>query len=393
MAKGVHGALARVFFDRADTWRMLAFTVVGFAFSQAVILCTIGLMDGFEEALKGGLRRSSGDAILTHRHGFFTVDPAARAALAHAGVRAHTEILQSEAFAVHAGRTRGVLVRGVEGESFRAVTALAVAPTADQAVVGAGLAEDWGLRAGDNLTLLLAGKAGDDLPLFLSVKVSGPIRHGLHEKDARLIYVDRTYLASQLDQSRANVALPALPTGVSVSEVDERVRVLRDELATAWNTRAAWHEFGGILEAAQVEKTSITVILQLIVLVAVFNVAAFLITLRVRKAQEYFLVCAVGLPRKHFFAFGPWLLLAVWALSCACATVMVWGFDWLLAHAPWLRVPGDIYLLTQLRLVLGASDYVAVFLPAMAWIAVVGWFTARRLRRQSLLTGLRQEFA
>jgi ABC-type lipoprotein release transport system permease subunit len=286
-----------------------------------------------------------------------------------------------------------VLLRGVEGTSFRAVTALAVNPSADGAVVGEGLAETWGLRDGDTLTLLLAAKSGDDLPLFLPVKVQGRVRHGLHEKDSRLIYVDRAYLATQLAQPRANLALLAFPAGASVSDVERRVGTLREELPSTWNVRAAWHEFGGILEAARVEKTTITVILQLIVLVAVFNVAAFLITLRVRKTQEFFLVCAVGLPRNKFLAFGRTLLFAVWALSCACALVMVWGFDFLLAHASWLQVPGDIYLLNRLRLVLEPTDYAAVFLPAMAWIALVGWFTVRRLRTQSLLTGLRQEFA
>jgi len=157
--------------------------------------------------------------------------------------------------------------------------------------------------------------------------------------------------------------------------------------------RAAWQEFSGILEAVAVEKASITVILQLIVVVAVFNIAAFLVTLRTRKAQEYFLLCAVGLPRQRFFAFGKTILLIVWLLSCGCAWLLVQLFNLLLAHAPGLQVPGDVYLLSRLQVILTPTDYIVVFVPAMGWIALVGWLSARKLKKQSLLTGLRQEFS
>lgn len=394
MFGGVNAALARVFFDRAATWRLLAFTVFGFAFSLSVILSTIGLMDGFEQTLKTGLRHSSGDAILTSRQGFFHLDPAISDALNYEGVNATTLILQTEAFALFNGASRGVMVRGIETETFGAVTSLKIQPGFGEAVIGQGLARDWNIKTGDTLSIVFAATREGEQPLFREVQVSGEASHGIYEKDARLIYVRKDFLEESLGASgKGNIALMSFGSSASVAQVEQAVQNLRMNVGPQWTVRAAWQEFAGILEAVAVEKASITVILQLIVIVAVFNIAAFLVTLRTRKAQEYFLLCAVGLPRKRFFSFGKTILLVVWILSCVCAWLLVQFFNLLLAHASWLQVPGDVYLLTKLQVILTPMDYVVVFIPAMGWISLVGWLSARKLQKQSLLTGLRQEFS
>lgn len=384
----------RVFLDRRSTWRLLGFTVCGFAFSQAVILGTIGLMDGFENALKEGLRRTAGDAVLTSRGGFFKIDFRLEERLRQGGVVAQAAILQTEAFALSNGASRGVLLRGIKPASFSAVTSLHIQP-AEGVAVGSALAQEWNLRPGADLTLVLARGAESDIPQFLPLKVGQIVSHGMHEKDARMVYVDYDLLASSLGLvGKNNLMLLKFGSKTrTAADLERTVTTLSHELGMGWNVRSSWEEFSGILEAVQVEKTSIAVVLQLIVLVAVFNIAAFLITLRAGKAQEYFLFRAVGLPEKRFFVFGSILLTFVWGLSCVGACLLVALFDWLLAHASFLQVPGDIYIFSTLRLLLDFSDYVAVFVPALLWVALLGWLTARKLKREPLVMSLRQEFA
>lgn len=386
--------LARIFFDRAATWRLLAFTVCGFAFSLAVILGTLGLMDGFEASLKAGLRRSAGDALLTRRQGFFTFDTDIRNHLQSGGVAAFSPLVQSEAFALSDGRSKALMVRGVESASFSAVTGLEVQLTGHQVAVGAVLAEEWSLTEGAPLTLVLARGANSELPQFLELQVGQILTHGLYEKDSRLVYVPRQLLDEVLElYGKANLTLLKFRPDHSIEEIEDQVLQLRQELDSDWLLRTSWYEFGGILEAVEVEKKSIAIVLQLIVLVAVFNIAAFLVTLRVRKAQEFFLLRAVGLPRGRFYRFGAMLLLTVWALSCAGAWLLIQLFNWLLANVSWLQMPGDVYLLSRLQVLLDTNDYIVVFAPALLWVFLLGWWTARQVNQQSLLTGLRREFA
>ena len=386
--------LARIFFDRLSTWRLLGFTVFGFAFSLSVILGTLGLMDGFEASLKAGLRRSAGDALLTDRKGFFNIDTATKDLLLSEGVEAIAPLVQSEAFALSQGRSKAMMVRGVENANFTAVTGLLMDLEENEVAVGSVLAQEWNLSPGSLLTIALARGQNSELPQFIELKVAQVLTHGLYEKDSRLVYVARSLLNDNLElNNKANLALLKFRPGHSIQQIEERVLTIRQDLATGWTLRTSWHEFGGILEAVEVEKKSIAIVLQLIVLVAVFNIAAFLVTLRVRKAQEYFLLRAVGLPRQKFYRFGAMLLLAVWLLSCVGAWVLVQCFNWLLANVGWLQMPGDVYLLSRLQVLLDTSDYIIVFVPALVWVFLLGWWTARKLSQQSLLTGLRREFA
>lgn len=386
--------LARIFLDRSSTRRLLGYTVVGFAFSLSVILGTIGLMDGFESSLKSGLRRAAGDAILTSRNGFFNIDTSTKSTLMNEGATSLASIVQSEAFVLSEGRSKAILVRGVDASEFSSVTKLPMTLGEQSVVVGSVLAADWSLEIGDSLTLVLARGQSTEMPQFIEFKISQIITHGLYEKDGRMVYVPRHVLDETLGlHGKSNLAIVAFGENISISNVEEKVEFLRETLNSPFIIKTSWQEFSGILEAVEVEKKSIAIVLQLIVLVAVFNIAAFLIALRIRKAQEYFLLRAVGLPKARFYKFGAVLLVVLWVLSCAGAWLLIQLFNWLLANVSWLQVPGDVYLLTRLQVLLDPWDYLLVFGPAFLWVMLLGWATARKLSQQSLLTGLRQEFA
>lgn len=386
--------LARIFLDRSSTLRLLGYTVLGFAFSLSVILGTIGLMDGFESSLKSGLRRAAGDAILTSRNGFFKVDTSTKSTLMNEGATSFASIIQSEAFVLSEGRSKAVLVRGVDSSEFTSVTKLPMALSEQSVVVGSVLALEWSLNVGDTLTLVLARGQATEMPQFIEFSISQIITHGLYEKDSRMVYVNHKILDEIFGlNGKSNLAIFSFGENIPISKVEEKVDYLREEIDSPWIIKTSWQEFSGILEAVAVEKKSIAIVLQLIVLVAVFNIAAFLIALRIRKAQEYFLLRAVGLPKSRFYKFGAVLLLVLWILSCVGAWLLIQLFNWLLANVSWLQVPGDVYLLTRLQVLLDTEDYVLVFGPALLWVMLLGWATARKLSQQSLLTGLRQEFA
>ncbi len=387
-------ALARVFFDQASTWRLLLFTILGYAFSLAVILSTLGLMDGFSTTLKEGLRLSSGDAILTNQNGFFTVNNVTLEEMQIHGVKAIASVLQTEAFILHDGKSQGVLVKGIENEEMSLVTGMNFQLGVGEVIVGETLAKDWRLKNGDEISLVLASGKEGDLPQFMPLKVKDTITHGIHEKDSRMVYVDLNHLRTTLGiKNKINVALLSFgATQVNVSEVQERVDNLREVLGRPWILKPSWQEFSGLLEAVEIEKTSIAIVLQVIVLIAVFNVAAFLITLQTRKTREFFLLNALGMPRKRFFTFASSVLLVLWFMSCGCAYLFVKFFNYLLLNASWLQVPGDVYVLTKLEVLLQLSDYLFVFGCALLWMIILGGFALKKMQRTSLLSGLRQEF-
>ncbi len=387
-------SLVRVFLDQRSTWRLLIFTVFGYAFSLAVILSTLGLMDGFSATLLAGLRKSAGDALVTPRQGFADVTASLAEEFTFAGASALAPVVQTEAFLVADDKAQGVLVRGVDPVELKRATGLDLQLAPGTLVIGDALWREWGLAAGQSVALILT-KGGEGSGSHLaSFQLGPPVKHNIHEKDARYVYVLRTELQEHLGlEQRVNLFLVALaPASASIRAVEAKLGRLREHLGRDWNVRASWQEFSTLLEAVEVEKTSIAIILQLIVVVAVFNIAAFLITLQSRKVREFFLLNALGMPRRVFVHFAAKLMVGLWATSCVLAMGLVKVFNLLLAHAPWLAVPGDIYVLTRLQVLLAPADYLVVFGLALLWMLILGAIALYKMKRTGLLRGLRQEF-
>ena len=60
-----------LFMDNSTTIKFAVGVLVGMAFSISVILSTIGIMDGFQRALKFGLKKSVGEIVMNSEGGGF----------------------------------------------------------------------------------------------------------------------------------------------------------------------------------------------------------------------------------------------------------------------------------------------------------------------------------
>ena len=63
--------MVKLFLFSGGAWKFTLVVIFSFAFSIAVILGTIGLMDGFEKSLKLGLKEGNGQVIIGHHEAPF----------------------------------------------------------------------------------------------------------------------------------------------------------------------------------------------------------------------------------------------------------------------------------------------------------------------------------
>ena len=103
-----------LFADNKSTSKFLIGVVAGLAFSIAVILATMGIMDGFVRSLNHGLKNSTGDATMQSRSGFFVLTPELKKKLQTAGVTQFSGLVQTESFLIVNEESSGVLVKGIE---------------------------------------------------------------------------------------------------------------------------------------------------------------------------------------------------------------------------------------------------------------------------------------
>lgn len=392
-------ALFQVLIQGRSAMNLLLATFLSFSFSICVILCTVGLMDGFELVLKSGLRYSAGDLYLHHRQSFFEMTPKLEESLKRLGINRYTGLIQHEGFLLTEGKSRGVLLKGIEPESFSQTTGLSFNLNRGEIIIGDVLARQFNLKIGSEVVIAF-GKGNesiDYLPGLRQFKVAGIVKHGIYEKDLRFLYALKEDVSEVVESgTRINQLLISLypPTekDISLDHIREVQSELQGTLPKNYFVRPFWYEFSSLLQAVRVEKLSIGMILQLIVIVAVFNIAAFVIYLSEKKAQEIFLIRALGVSMNQIWKFWLIMISIVWGLSCGGAYLLSLVFNWGLAHLSILQVPGEVYVLSQLSLAIKPSEYIIVYGLSLAWVLLALLVGYWRLRRRSILEGLRLEF-
>jgi ABC-type lipoprotein release transport system permease subunit len=386
-----------ILLDGKASKRLLIGVIGSFSFSIAVILCTIGLMDGFESTLVKSLQRSNGDLILKKKSGFFLFDQKVKNLVNVPSVENLTPTIQIEAFAISNKKAKGVIVKGIDSKSFSGVTDLEVGELGVEVAIGAELARLYNLSVGDLLTLTFASnqKRNQGSPIVQEFSVGAIVEHGVYEKDLRFVYIDRHELLELLNY-RADTINSVIMKTIPYDNLEMLVAYkdqVRSKVGSNFSVYTFWNEFKVLLNAVEVEKFSISLILQLIVIVAIFNVIAFIIFVSEKKSQEFFLLRVLGINLKSVVRFWMLMLVFLWGISCIVSIFMTKFFNFLIGSLDFFKLPGDVYVLSRLRIELGVNDYLIVFGLALLWILLIGFIGIYNLRKKTLLQGLRQEFS
>ncbi len=386
----------KILLEGKSAKRFLVGVIGSFGFSISVILSTIGLMDGFESTLIESLKNSNGDLIVKKRSGFFLFNDEIKSLKNLDYIEELTPIVQVEAFAITEGAASGVLVKGIEPKSFEQVTNLGIKLKQGQVAIGVELSEKYKLSVGDSITLTFASnqKVNQGAPILKNFIIGDIANHRVYEKDLRFIYADKKELLEVLNykEETANTLL-VTTSKYEVPELLEAYQeLLEKKLDQDFTVSTYWSEFKVLLNAVEVEKFSISLILQLIVIVAIFNIIAFIIFISEKKSQEFFLLRVLGINLKTVVRFWLFMLGFLWLVSCAVALVLTYIFDILIANLSFFKLPGDIYVLSRLGIDLEFTDYLLVFGLALVWIFLIGTLSILKLKKKTLLQGLRQEF-
>jgi ABC-type lipoprotein release transport system permease subunit len=327
-------SLLKIVLNGRSAGKILLATLLSFSFSIAVILCTFGLMDGFDHLLKTGLRHSSGDLLITSKKGFFKLEDDLQKVIKTSGPLAISPIIQTEAFALHEGVSKGVLVRGVDDRDFSDATGVKFTLKEGEIVIGKELALALKVKSGDAIALTFGkgNESSDSLPSVRLFTVSQVIQHGIYQKDLRFVYIDREEIAGILNVgSWINLLIvtykdPIKPL-VDLEEIQAKQYEIRRQLPIQYFVRPFWSEYSYLIEAVKIEKLSITIILQLIVVVAVFNIIAFVIYIMEKKSQDFFFLRAIGLSLNQLVYFWFVTMTLLWLFACIGAYILAVFFN------------------------------------------------------------------
>lgn len=376
-----------------------AFTLLGLSLSMAIVLSNIGLMDGYEYLFKNGLRKSSSDIEITNRFGFYPFDTEFKQHLEKVpSIKNVTPIIRTDAFLVFRNKSKGVLIQGIDEQSFYNASGMSIQLETNEVAIGDDLARELNISKGDLIILAFArGNQGiDSLPQLVEVRVQKIIDHGIYQKDIRFIYVAQNFIKNYTGaDNRINLTLVNLGLGenTDLSELDKVAQTLREILPYGFIVKTFLQDHQSLIEAVNVEKFSISLILQLIIVISLFNVVAFVIFIYEEKAPEFFLLRSLGLSFKHLKKFWLTFAFSMWLISCALSLVLVGFFSLLLEHLNIFELPAQIYNLSRLTIILEPMQMSLVFLISLVWIMIIMFYGLKKIEKRSIVTALREEFS
>jgi len=295
------------------------FSLIGIALGVATLIIVMSVMNGFRVELLRSILGLSGHITVQSQMGNLADYDAVTARIKTiTGVTRAVPIVDGQVMASQNGANAGVLVRGIRRGDLANVEVLVekLSPRAlqyfegdESVIIGQGLANKLGLRLGGDITLI--SPRGNVTPFGTTPRIKtyhviGTFRIG------NTLY-DNNYIFMPLGEAQLY-----FNTGDAVNGIELMVRDPEADLALVPQIAKAagpqtrlvtWQQLNNtVLQALEVESSTMFLILSLIILVATLNIVSGLIMLVKDKSGDIAILRTMGATRgammRVFFIAG-----------------------------------------------------------------------------------------
>ncbi len=374
------------------------FSFAGITLGVATLIIVMSVMNGFRTEL---INRILG---LNGHIGVFsaTSEPLTdynRVALKLAelpNVIAATPQVQGQVMASSARAQTGAVVRGVSWSDLAARKPLwdslsqqAIADFRDDKhiLIGETMAFRLGLKIGDKMTLLSASgrtTAFGSIPSKRTFTIGGLFKVGMHEYDNSFIFMP-------LSEAQSFFHLPEAVSGIEVySDAPLKIELLRRAIAI--NLGGEYRQFDwqernkSFLNALNVERNVMFIILTLIILVAAFNIVSSMIMLVRSKNADIAVLRSMGassgMVMRVFLITGASIGVIGTFVGTILGLLFCWQIDAIKRFIEGLSgaelFSAEIYYLSKLPAIIDPSEVLTVVIMAFVLSLVASLYPAWR---------------
>ncbi|HEY9539408.1 MAG TPA: lipoprotein-releasing ABC transporter permease subunit [Kiloniellaceae bacterium] len=385
-------------------------SMLGIAIGVAALIIVMAVMNGFRQELLAQILGVNGHlTVFSDQPRIDSYDDLAQRIGAVDGVVMVTPQIQEQVVVTMGDSATGALVRGMKLEDIRARPLLAnniVAGslddygTEDGILLGARLARQFGVTAGDRITLLSPSGTTTvmgTVPRMKTYRIAGLFEVGMAVYDEGFIYVP-------LQAAQLFFRLPGSVNAVEVyaqspDDAFDVGRRIQQALGPGYRIVDWQRSNASFFGAIQTERNVMFIILSLIILVASFNVLSGQVMLVKNKGRDIAILRTMGATRgmilRIFFATGA----AIGVVGTALGFVIGLSFaanieairQWLQGLLEMELFPAEIYFLSRMPAEVDSLEVTLVVVIALALSFLAPLYPAWRAARLDPVEALRYE--
>ncbi len=375
-------------------------TIIGVLIGSFAIIASLSVLNGFQKVVINRALDLEPHARLDLRHFSSENQDSLYQSLQNISFIEFLEPIQERKLIIASPREQQIaFVKGVSPDSYLASTKLqsylfnksfltdTINPEAlPEIVIGVGIANYLGLHTGDTLSLISPLDIQDYEAPAMKCVVSDIFQIDIFDYDKSLAYIHLEDMMYLLD----NPAFHFLEISLNQEQKGEKAIKKISEQIPKGAELSTWQENHQELFAAmRLEKIGTFIVLNLIIVLAGFNLVASLMMLLLEKRWEIGILKSCGMDNDLIFYIYLWLgaingFLGLTGGLLLSLPLLLWQ-----QFFPFIILPQDVYFIKYLPVDLQFPDVLAAVLALIVLIFAASWYPAKRSAELNPLAAIR----
>ena len=253
------------------------FTTVGIAIGTSVVIIVMSVMNGFQNELKERILGAVPQVIFERFEKFENIEEVISKAKQHPNVIGAQEYLMEQSILSSKYATKGVVIKGTDEKEISIIAkniiegSLKELKDGANIILGDSLAYKLGVLPGEQITLIVASDLGNimTMPRAINFLVIGLFSVG-SEVDQNYALIGKDSFTKAFSKKRNMGIELRLDDVLDAEHTGEEV--LKSIAINSYTKITTWEEvYGSLFRATQLERTMVSLLMSLILLIAVFS--------------------------------------------------------------------------------------------------------------------------
>ena len=277
-------------------------------------------------------------------------------------------------------KVNNVLAKAIDGKHLKRF----------EVVIGKSLQEEFDVSENEKIMYIFTrvNPAGLSVtPLIKRLRVRAVF-------DSGLTAYDKAYNYTTLEAMQRILALPRYQySGIHIFSKDPQsdIKKIASKLPSSVVIKGWWQDNTNFFAALKMEKTSLFIVLMLIILIASINIISSLLMTVMNRRSEIALLLSLGATKQEIKQVFLKLGIVIGTAGITTGAVLGLFGVWVLGTFDIIHLPKDVYPTTTLPLDLSLVDFSLIIIGAFVIVILSSYYPAKKASEVDVLTVLRNE--